>query len=267
MKTPQKIKVACFGLQGFGNDLLQSLNDCEEVEIVQVYSRAAYPEFAYYDCETMEALCAKLNYPLELIPKEGNWKCQLADLAIISTFHRIFKAEHLAQYHKVINIHPSLLPAYKGATPTNWMLKNGERIVGLTAHLVNEGVDTGPIIFQKRLLNPYLNDHQMRKGLSFLSKEIISNIISQYPNYQTIKSQEKASYYPMRSEQDAIAQLDDFKTIESLVYHIKAFTNYPMPKLMIDGHLFVIDYENPKESIEITIANQSFHLIGYWQNK
>lgn len=50
-----------------------------------------------------------------------------------------------------INLHPSLLPSYRGRAPLNWAILNGESEVGLTAHLIDEGVDTGPVLCQKRL--------------------------------------------------------------------------------------------------------------------
>jgi methionyl-tRNA formyltransferase len=47
-----------------------------------------------------------------------------------------------------VNLHPSLLPAYRGRAPLNWAILNGERLLGLTAHFVDEGMDTGDVIEQ-----------------------------------------------------------------------------------------------------------------------
>jgi len=260
-----RIRVACFGLQGFGNDLLLSLSDKEDVEVLGIYTRETSFPFKYYASETMEAVADRMGVSLHYIPMEGDWDCGSADLAIISSFHRIFKKEHLGGFLHVINIHPSLLPEYRGATPTNWMIKNGEQIVGLTAHMVDEGIDTGSILFQRNVLNPFLNDAQLRKALSFLSRTLVGDIISHYPNYQEIAVKDTESYFSARAEADSIAKLSDFSTIDELVFHIKAFTNYPMPKLDISGRVFVIDYENPEISINIELANNSFDLLGYWQ--
>ena len=48
-----------------------------------------------------------------------------------------------------INLHPSLLPKYRGRAPLNWAILNGEKMLGLTAHWIDNGVDTGDIILQK----------------------------------------------------------------------------------------------------------------------
>ena len=50
-----------------------------------------------------------------------------------------------------VNLHPSLLPLYRGRAPINWAILRGEREVGLTAHFVDEGVDSGDIIAQRRV--------------------------------------------------------------------------------------------------------------------
>lgn len=51
-----------------------------------------------------------------------------------------------------INIHPSLLPAYRGQHVINWAIINGEEKTGVTFHLIDEGIDTGDILFQKEIL-------------------------------------------------------------------------------------------------------------------
>lgn len=47
-----------------------------------------------------------------------------------------------------VNLHPSLLPRYRGRAPINWAILNGETTLGLTAHVVDEGMDSGDVIAQ-----------------------------------------------------------------------------------------------------------------------
>lgn len=61
---------------------------------------------------------------------------------------KVFSAPKLGS----INIHPSLLPKYRGPSPTYWVLKNREKTTGLTCHYIDEGVDTGNIIAQKEIV-------------------------------------------------------------------------------------------------------------------
>lgn len=260
----RKIRVACFGLQGFGNDLLHALRSRPEVEIVCFHTRKSSFPFSYYNCECPEALARKYRIPLAFIPERGPWDCIPAELALVSSFHRIFKPPHLRLYRQIINIHPSLLPAHKGATPTNWMVKNGECIVGLTAHLLTEQIDAGSILFQRRMLNPGLADCQLRKALAFLSRQLVADIVQAYPNFTVIPPSGPGSSEPPRTAADAILELDQIPDIETLIRHVKAFTNYPMPKIRVNGRLFVIDYDEPRETLEIRVQDEPFHLLGYW---
>ena len=264
MNGARRIRVAGFGLQGFGNDLVEALQACPDVEIAAIHTRAPEHPFAYYPCEPMGELAARFAIPLREIPSRGEWDCLPADLALVSSFHRLFRDAHLRRYRHVVNIHPSLLPRHKGATPTNWMAKNGEAIVGLTAHLVDAGQDTGAILFQRRLLNPWLADCQLRKALAFLSRQLVADVVQAYPNFTAIPQTSPGSSEPPRTEADAILESDRIPDVETLIHHIKAFTNYPMPKIRMNGRLFAIDYDAPRESLEILVDGQPFHLLGHW---
>lgn len=68
-----------------------------------------------------------------------------------------------------INIHASLLPKYRGAAPIQWALINGETITGITAMLMNEGLDTGDILLQKNIeIEETDNSETLSKKLSQL---------------------------------------------------------------------------------------------------
>ena len=55
-------------------------------------------------------------------------------------------------HHKIINIHPSLLPKYKGLDTHERVLKNKEKYSGCTVHFVTPDLDSGKIILQKKLM-------------------------------------------------------------------------------------------------------------------
>ena len=74
---------------------------------------------------------------------------QKVGLLICHAYMRILPKSiiSLPQYGTV-NIHPSLLPKYRGPSPTQWVLKNKEDRTGLTCHFMDEQIDTGGIIYQ-----------------------------------------------------------------------------------------------------------------------
>ena len=65
---------------------------------------------------------------------------------------RILSPDFVARWRgRILNIHPSLLPKYRGVSPQKRAIEAGERVSGCTVHLVDEGTDTGPVVLQKEL--------------------------------------------------------------------------------------------------------------------
>ena len=77
-------------------------------------------------------------------------KAHDVDVVVLAGFMRIVKAELLAAFpNRVLNIHPSLLPAFPGLQSWKQALDYGAKVTGCTVHLVDSGMDTGPIIVQR----------------------------------------------------------------------------------------------------------------------
>ena len=71
------------------------------------------------------------------------------DLIVLARYMRILSPNFVWRYpNRIINIHPSLLPAFPGALAYAQAYERGTKIVGVTAHYVTENLDQGPIIFQ-----------------------------------------------------------------------------------------------------------------------
>jgi len=89
----------------------------------------------------------KEEFDLELIRILKN---NCVDLVILAGFMRIITPTLLKAFpHKIMNIHPALLPSFPGIHGQKQALEYGVKISGCTVHFVDEGVDTGPIIMQK----------------------------------------------------------------------------------------------------------------------
>lgn len=74
------------------------------------------------------------------------------DLVILAGYMRLIGQTLLAAYGgKIVNIHPSLLPAFPGIDAVGQALSAGVKVTGVTVHYVDAGMDTGPIIAQKAI--------------------------------------------------------------------------------------------------------------------
>lgn len=107
-------------------------------------------------------IAASRGIPTDVVPlKKGDdrdaWNVELAErvaalggeLLVLAGFMRILGPPLLERYRgRIVNVHPALLPSFPGAHGARDALAAGVRISGCTVHVVDEGVDTGPILAQ-----------------------------------------------------------------------------------------------------------------------
>ena len=87
----------------------------------------------------------------------GDWLDQhQVDLLVLAGFMEILSPEFIRRFQgRIVNVHPSLLPAFRGIRAIEQALDYGVRVMGVTVHFVDEGVDSGPIILQQAFELPY----------------------------------------------------------------------------------------------------------------
>ena len=104
------------------------------------------------------------------------------DLVVTAAYGRILPPAILAvPAHGCLNIHASLLPAYRGAAPIQWSIVRGEKKTGGTIMLRDEGMDTGPILAQEAVpIPPDMNAGELSDQLSALGARMITEVIDSY---------------------------------------------------------------------------------------
>jgi phosphoribosylglycinamide formyltransferase-1 len=79
------------------------------------------------------------------------------DVVVLAGFMRILQGIFLKTFtHRIVNIHPALLPAFPGLEAWKQALDYGVKVTGCTVHFIDQGIDTGPIIAQQTV--PVLDD-------------------------------------------------------------------------------------------------------------
>lgn len=122
-----------------------------------------------------------------------------ADLVVLARYMRILPPEIVRAFeHRIINIHPSLLPYFPGAAPYKQAFESGVRVHGCTAHFVTEALDQGPVIMQDVF---HINvgsdtlDDVKEKGLS-LEAEVLSRAVQLYLDEELVVVDGKVIFKP-----------------------------------------------------------------------
>jgi formyltetrahydrofolate deformylase len=109
--------------------------------------------------KTLSSIAKKAKIPFVVINERSQEKAETkilqvckkydVDLIVLARYMRILSPNFVWRYpNRIINIHPSLLPAFPGALAYEQAFERGTKIIGVTSHYVTENLDQGPIIFQ-----------------------------------------------------------------------------------------------------------------------
>jgi formyltetrahydrofolate deformylase len=122
-----------------------------------------------------------------------------ADLVVLARYMRILPGKAIGAFrHKIINIHPSLLPYFPGAAPYKQAYESGVRVHGCTAHFVTEQLDEGPVIMQDVF---HINvgsdtlDDVKRKGLE-LEAQVLSKAVQLFLDEELVVVEGKVIFKP-----------------------------------------------------------------------
>lgn len=105
-------------------------------------------------------LAKSIGIPVYFIRKKAELSSLIPELrgkvCLSVGFNYLFPQALLDEAEIVLNVHGSLLPKYPGARTLSWLIENGDCESGVTVHIVDKGIDSGPIILQKKfLLSPF----------------------------------------------------------------------------------------------------------------
>ena len=117
--------------------------DHELVHVVPVVPEPTWTDSLIDWCEHAGVPYVESGHHRDL-PGDG----PAAALGFSVFYDRIVRAPFIARFDRLLNLHNGPLPRYRGVSPINWALKNGEAEHGVTIHEITPGIDDGPIVAQ-----------------------------------------------------------------------------------------------------------------------
>ena len=160
------------------------------------------------------------------------------DIIVVVAYGQILSKEFLAiPKYGCVNVHSSLLPKFRGASPINWAIIKGEKKTGVTTIQMDEGMDTGDILLQKE--TPILADEDaesLSKRLAKLAAEILMETLSLYEEgkaFGTKQQSELSSYTRLLKKEDG--QLDWNWKAEQIINLIRGLTPWPGVFSFLEG--------------------------------
>jgi phosphoribosylglycinamide formyltransferase-1 len=155
-----RIEVACVASNKPGARALERARDAG-IETA-VFERSAYPG--------REARDAAL----------GEWLAgRDVDLVVLAGYMELLSPAFVRRFrNQIVNVHPALLPSFPGINAVGQALAHGVRVTGVTIHLVDEGVDSGPIILQRAVEVPPDRDRaRLEEELHQVEHELLPEAI------------------------------------------------------------------------------------------
>ena len=155
--SKKQIRIVFMGTPAFAAPVLQALAQSEAAEVIAAYTRPDRPKGRGRALEmpAVKGCALELGVPvfqpasLRAEAAQEQLAGLGADVIVVAAYGQLLPAAALnAPSLGCLNLHPSLLPKYRGPSPVATAILEGETVTGVTLMLLDEGMDTGPIVAQ-----------------------------------------------------------------------------------------------------------------------
>ncbi|MFF0491386.1 methionyl-tRNA formyltransferase [Nocardia sp. NPDC004068] len=154
------MRIVSFGYQTWGRETLRALIDSEHEVVLAVTHPTSAQSYKAIWNDSVEELAREHGIPVHLTERADAETIDLVkraepDLIVVNSWYTWMPAElYNLPPHGTLNLHDSLLPKFTGFSPVLWALISGESEIGLTVHRMDDGLDTGDILVQRKLPVP-----------------------------------------------------------------------------------------------------------------
>lgn len=187
--------------------------------------------------EAAEALNIPVRTPEHLrrnTEEHEIFKAFSADRAIVAAYGLILPPDILqAPTHGCLNIHASLLPRWRGASPIQSAIRAGDKESGVSIMQMDEGLDTGAVLsIERTSIEPHDTAGSLHDRLSEMGARLITQTLAAPPP-AIPQNNERACYAPRLNRHDG--RIDWSRSAHDIDYQIRAFTPWPGSFTHLDG--------------------------------
>lgn len=193
------------------------------------------------------------------------------DFIVVVAFGQLIGQGLLDEFNdRIINLHPSLLPKYRGAAPIQFTLLNGEKYTAPTTMLIEKAMDAGDILTQEKIEIAEddnflsLSEKLTEKG-AIAIRDTLLNFADLYKNRKKQNDDEASFTTKISKEMGKISWQDDMKTIHN---QVRALVSYPKAYFSYEGvdvkvlETKMYPMEDPKPSYVYAANDKDNILIG-----
>ena len=239
------MKIVFFGTPEFAAETLESLVKTPDINILAVVSQPDKPvgRKKTLTAPPVKVTAEKFNLPViqpqskrELTEKLENLK---ADFFVVIAFGMILPPEVLKMpKFGAINVHASLLPKYRGASPIQESLLHGDKETGISIMKMDDQLDHGPVYLLKKMAIEETNNLEtLTKKLSKLSADItpiaLQDIKQGHLSAPIPQNHDRATFCKKIEKEDGI--IDWNRSAEEIKNLIRAYTPWPSAYTFING--------------------------------
>lgn len=191
------------------------------------------------------------------------------DYIVVVAFGQLIKEKLLEEYkNKIINLHPSSLPKYRGSSPVQFSLLNGDKKTHASAMLIEKGMDSGDILNQKEVEIKAEDDFtSLSEKLSKIGSEVILESVLNYDDFMKnrIKQDNDKATFTKKITKE-MGKIDFNQSKEEIINKIRAFVEFPKAYFSYKNEnvkilkASPIEIENPKISF-VYKANKNDKII------
>ena len=191
-----------------------------------------------------------------------------ADLQVVVAFRMLPEKVWGMPKMGTINLHASLLPAYRGAAPINWAIIKGEKITGITTFRIQKEIDTGDILFQEKIEIASDEDAgTLYNRMKVAGAELIVKSVRAIESGKAIfVKQNDTLSSPAPKIHAETCEIDFSKSLESIYNQIRGLSPYPGAWMIVDDKklkIFQTEKIAEKSTLRGLVTNNRDYLRYY----